>query len=108
MRVRAIFKLPDVIAPGFGVPLIYAETFTSHAKSTPVKGINMYKVQRERLPGGKANGIVIRLDWVLRSCFLLPDFGKAVPKGWRSSTILDVCDSFFLNDTLDPDSYDNL
>lgn len=108
MRVRAIFKLPEVLASGFDVPLVYAETFTKHAKSKPVKGINMYKVQRERDPEKRARGIVIRLDWVLRSCFLLPDFGKAVPKGWRSATILDVCDTFYLNDTLDPDSYDNL
>ena len=100
-QVRLIFKLPkrasddlfpDVLAPGH---LVYIERFTRLTAPDPVHG--MYKVKRLRNANGARLASVVEVRNIRRSCHLLPEIGPVVPREWTSSTVLDRCDTFWLN-----------
>lgn len=59
----------------------------------------------DRILGGRRQGIVIRLDDVVRSCQLIPRFDGAVNRLWTTDNVLDLCLDFYVNNYLDRDSY---
>lgn len=104
VRVRVIFKVPDSISPFYKHPLVYVDLFTKPPKSRE-NAIKMFKVQYERNQDKQIQLAVICLDWIQRSCFLLPIFGVSTPLGWRTWTILDLCSQYYMDDLLDIDSF---
>jgi hypothetical protein len=44
---------------------------------------------------------VIPVSSIRRSVHLFPKFGPIAPKEWTSSTVLDLCSTFFVNSQTD-------
>lgn len=112
-RVRLVFTLPKktcdeflpgVIAPG---PLAYIEWFTAFTNPDPVHG--MYRVTRCRgpEPGRARLASVVPVKNIRRSCHLFPvaPRGGIYPRDWTSSTVLDLCDSFWVSPFSDTHMY---
>ncbi|KAI0738856.1 hypothetical protein C8Q80DRAFT_1222176 [Daedaleopsis nitida] len=89
-RVRAIFRLPD-----FKHPLAYVEWFTPFRRPEPDTG--MFKVSHSHYRGGRRRASIIPLTQIVRSCHLLPIWGKHVDPAWTSKNVLDKCTRFFVN-----------
>ncbi|KZV89896.1 hypothetical protein EXIGLDRAFT_838215 [Exidia glandulosa HHB12029] len=101
VRIRAIFTLPERFH--YEHPLIFFELFNPfHAVRSADVGLlrTTYSVRN----GQKRVGIM-RLDSVVRSCFLYPHFGDRVDRTWTSDTVLDVAKTFFLNEFSDDAMY---
>lgn len=64
----------------------------------------MYKVTR-MIRNGQRVASIIRVDTILSSVHLFPQFGATVPQGWNTFTVLDHCSSFYVNPFADIDSY---
>ena len=84
-------------------PLAYIEWFTVFTARDPAHG--MYKVVRCRDAHGARLASVIEVSWIRRSCHLLPSFGRSAPREWTSSTVLDECETFFVNPFTDQHMY---
>ncbi|KAG8948908.1 hypothetical protein FRC03_000539 [Tulasnella sp. 419] len=104
VQVRAMFTVPKHIA-NYPHPLAYVEYFTNFTRmpnprtkllevSRVVSGIN-----------NKRQSAVICLDSIYRSCHLIPKFGKKVDARWKAETVLEQCNHFYVNDSLDLHSY---
>lgn len=100
-QLRAIFDLLPILqdlcpASASARPhLAYLELFTPFT-SRPERYTRLYKVARSYL-GLERRAIVVPLDKIYRSCHLLPDFGKEANKDWTSDSMLETCNTFFLN-----------
>src|SRR5258708_24410853 len=64
----------------------------------------MYKVSRSFL-NGQRNAGIISVDSIICSVHLFPRFGSAFPREWNSFTVLDKCNSFYINPFTDMYSY---
>ncbi|KAG1763892.1 hypothetical protein EV702DRAFT_1018819 [Suillus placidus] len=109
-QVRVVFSLPSkslplLFPPTVQVPshLAYIEWFSPFALA-PDRHHGLYKVSRSFLGGAKVASIV-PLSKIVRSAHLLPNFGAVVPREWSSDTVLDDCDTFWLNSYLDRFTY---
>ncbi|KAG2160175.1 uncharacterized protein EDB93DRAFT_1113727 [Suillus bovinus] len=98
MGMEVIFSLPSkslslLVAPTVQVPshLAYIEWFTPF-RSTPDQCHGLYKLSRSFRGGEKLT---------MRSVHLIPNFGAVVPREWTSDTVLDDCNTFWLNSYLD-------
>ncbi|KAG2031147.1 hypothetical protein BDR03DRAFT_994793 [Suillus americanus] len=108
--VEVVFSLPSkslplLFPPTVQVPshLAYIEWFSPFALA-PDRHHSLYKVSRSFLGGAKVASIV-PLSKIVRSAHLLPNFGAVVPREWSSDTVLDDCDTFWLNSYLDRFTY---
>ncbi|KAI0634746.1 hypothetical protein C8Q77DRAFT_1253414 [Trametes polyzona] len=108
-QLRLVFKLPpaastelfpDVIAPGY---LAYVERFTPF--TPPSRDHGLYKVSRQRDSAGARLATVVEVRSIRRSCHLFPITGAVIPREWTSSTVLDTCESFWLNSFSDLHMY---
>jgi hypothetical protein len=110
-QVHAVFHLPNrtvhEVCPSLDTSpatfLAYVEWF-SPLVTIPDPAHHMYRVSRLRKDGEPRGGI-IPVDWVLRSIHLLPCFGPVVPQQWSSFTVLDQCQTFYVNPFTDVHSY---
>ncbi|KAG2154472.1 uncharacterized protein EDB93DRAFT_1320123 [Suillus bovinus] len=75
-QVRAVFALP--------------------AKSIPLLFPPTVELSRS-MDGGEKVASVVPLANIVRSVHLIPNFGAVVPREWTSDTVLDDCNSFWLN-----------
>jgi hypothetical protein len=100
-QIHIIFKLPDrLIAILFGLdiespgPLVYVEWFTKlHMKG---QDHQLYLVAHRKKDGEQETGI-IHLDQIMQQCQLYPKFRPKLDHQWKSHSVLEQCDSFFLN-----------
>lgn len=102
VQVRVIFKLPpalinryldgDATVPEF---FAYVELF-SRVPTAAERNHGLYRIKREHENDHRAVRI-IPLASISRSVQLLPKFGPAAPRSWSSSTVLDECETFFIN-----------
>lgn len=107
-RVRVIFSLPPHLrAPGTASKLAYVEWFTPFRAPDPVHG--MRSVSRSTR-GYRPHVTVIPIENIVRSCHLLPAFGRSVKRSWRKRSPLDdpSCKTFYLNPWLDLRTFINL
>ncbi|KAJ7709363.1 hypothetical protein B0H16DRAFT_1679153 [Mycena metata] len=111
-QVRVVFSIPprDIpnLFPSGLVPpqhLAYVEWFSPF--TTPEPHHLMYKVKRS-LRDGYRIASIIPLANIRRSVHLLPKFGPVAPSAWKSSTVLDDCPAFFVNNTTDRHIYATL
>lgn len=103
VQVRVVFKMhersmaelfPLVTPDCCPKHLAYVEWFTP--LTTPHRDHGLYKISRALRQGARLASI-IPVEDIERSCHLYPDFGPTAPREWTSSTVLDLCPSFFVN-----------
>jgi hypothetical protein len=111
-QVRVVFELPDrVISEVFtscgtlAPPryLAYVEWFTPIPATADHKH-GMYRVSR-LTENGCWSASIIRVESIVRSIHLVPHFGPVMPQGWNSFTVLELCNTFYINTFADVDSY---
>ncbi|KAF8810333.1 hypothetical protein BYT27DRAFT_7281682 [Phlegmacium glaucopus] len=95
-QLRAIFSLPEHLQhPHLPIQLAYIEWFTPFR--APHADSGFFPLTR----ASQNNGLVaeiIPLDRIVSSCHLMPRYGtKYHPAKWDSDTVLEECNSFFLN-----------
>ncbi|KAJ7603583.1 hypothetical protein FB45DRAFT_1087710 [Roridomyces roridus] len=109
VQIRAVFTLPErhlrhLFQPGILPPkyLAYVEWFTPFASPEPHH--LLYKLKRS-LKDGERLASIVPVGNLRRSIHLLPKFGPVAPAGWKSSTVLDQCTTFFVNSMTDRHVY---
>jgi hypothetical protein len=104
--VRAIFSIKPNVAL-YPYLLAYVEYFTNF-KEQPHRHTGLYEVSRTKSSSGKRQSAVVPLDTLYRSCHLIPKFGASIPPHWKSSNVLEICNTFYLNDMIDLPLYQTL
>lgn len=92
-RVRVIFCIP----PEFGEyaePVAYVDWYKP--LQSPVVGIGLHQVSLSSR-NLRQRSSIIPVSTIVRSCHLIPVFGRSMNLGWTSDTVLDLCKSFYLN-----------
>ena len=108
-QIRVVFQVPSCVIqnvfPNSNSPsyLAYVEWFTPLPQS-PDPNHLMYKVSR-LTDGGHRHSSIIPVESIISSVHLLPCFGLATPRGWNSFSVLDLCNSFYVNPFNCQDSY---
>jgi hypothetical protein len=110
-QLRVVFKIPekvvnlvfpsDVVTPP--KHLAYVEWFTA-LPATPDPVNSMYRVSkliRNRVQVAS----IIPVEMILCSVHLYPRFGPITPRDWDSSTVLEQCQSFYVNPFTNRNSY---
>ena len=92
--------LPSHLAPSH---LVYVEWFS--APSAPNPSHEMSQVSRSYRSHGCRSASIIPLSEVCQSVQLFLIFGPVTPKEWRSSTVLEECQNFYINPFLDKRMY---
>ncbi|KAF8124506.1 hypothetical protein K438DRAFT_2154332 [Mycena galopus ATCC 62051] len=92
-RVRVIFKLPENHG-NYPDPLAYIDWFKP--LTTPVADLEMYRVSLSTRMHHQKSEIIPVTD-IVRSCHLIPRFGRRVDPTWTSENVLDHCKEFYLN-----------
>ncbi|TDL30231.1 hypothetical protein BD410DRAFT_709709, partial [Rickenella mellea] len=101
-RVRIIFTLPtsftNFVKHAPTEHLVYVEWFTRPC-SEPDEASLLYEVKKQRETGtGEIVGEIIKLTDIRHSIQLFPKCGsKPINKAWTSATVLDQCESFYIN-----------
>jgi hypothetical protein len=57
------------------------------------------------LRNGRRSTSIIRVDTILSSVHLFPRFGATTPREWNTFTVLELCNTFYVNPFADVDSY---
>ena len=57
------------------------------------------------MQGGYRHATIIPLDAILCSVHLIPHFGPGTPPEWNCFTVLEKCNSFFVNPFTDVRNY---
>ncbi|KAG1721919.1 hypothetical protein EDB19DRAFT_1646112, partial [Suillus lakei] len=100
-QVRVVFKLISLAATAlFRTPakspthLAYVEWFMPFGQ--PEANHGLYKISRF-ICNGECLASIIDVSDIHRSVHLIPKFGPIAPREWTSSTILELCSTFFVN-----------
>ena len=109
-QVHVVFELPNRVIPEvfstLDTPpkhLVYVEWFTSlPARPDPKHG--MYRVSR-LTENGQQSASVISIESIICSVHLIPQFGPVMPQGWNSFTVLERCNTFYVNPFANVHSY---
>ncbi|KAK7029714.1 hypothetical protein R3P38DRAFT_3314401 [Favolaschia claudopus] len=92
-RVRVIFRLPNLYGT-YPEPLAYVEWYKPFNR--PVSDLGMYQLSLSSR-NHRQNAQIIPVSDIMRSCHLIPVFGRHVDSTWTSEQVLNQCKSFFLN-----------
>ena len=102
-RIRVVFSLPErslstLFNPGVKIPalLAYVQWF-SPFPNEPDWNHLLYKIKPLKDTDRSHIASVIPLKNIRHSAHLIPKFGSFAPQEWTSSTVLDLCDTFFIN-----------
>jgi hypothetical protein len=105
-QVRVMFTLPPKSIPLLFPPtvhlpthLAYVEWFTPFPPA-PDHNSGLYKLSRS-LHGGDTMASIVSVADIERSVHLIPRFGVMAPREWTSETVLEDCDTFWLNSYID-------
>jgi len=92
--------------PGTIIPqhLVYVEWYTPF-QDLPERNHLLYKISplQDQTSGPICS--VIPLANIRYSIHLIPRFGPSAPQEWTHSNVLDLCNTFFVNDFTDKHSY---
>ena len=110
-QVRVVFEIPNAAipqvfpSPDITVPthLAYVEWFSA-LSTTPDPRHKMHKVSRLTRRGCQC-ACIISADSILGSVHLIPRFGHVVPREWNSFTVLEQCETFYINPFKDIHTY---
>ena len=64
----------------------------------------LYRVSRQ-MCNGRRSASIIPVDMILHSVHLIPRFEPVMPKEWNSFTVLDQCQTFYVNPFCNIHSY---
>jgi len=105
-----VFEIPDKVIPELfsllNAPpkhLVYIEWFTP-IPATPDPKHSIYRVSR-LTENGHRSASIIRVETIICSIHLIPQFGPVMPQEWNSFTVLKLCNSFYINPFADVHSY---
>ncbi len=109
-QVRVVFELPNRVIPEvfslLDTPpkyLAYVEWFTP-LPAIPDPKHGMYRVSR-LTENGHRSASIITVESIVRSIHLIPHFGPVMPREWNSFTVLELCNTFYVNPFADVHSY---
>ena len=109
-QVRVVFELPNRVIPEvfslLDTPpkhLAYVEWFTP-IPATPDPKHGMYRMSK-LTENGHRSASVIQVDSIVCSVHLIPQFGPVIPWKWNSFTVLELCNTFYVNLFADVQSY---
>ena len=107
-QVHVVFQFPEnaSLLLGCDIPschFAYVEWF-SKIGGAPDRNHKMFKVTRLSQDGRRV-GSIIPLSRIRRSVHLFPKFGQVAPREWTSATVLEKCDTFYVNQLSDRHSY---
>jgi hypothetical protein len=112
-RIHAIFTLPaDALRHWFPVGhkpaeyLTYVEWFTPF-KPSPEPNHLFYKISKH-LVRGEQQASIVPVELICQSVHLLLKFGPIIPEEWKSSNVLDLCGTFYVNTFSEHLSYSSL
>ena len=100
-QVRTILSLPPHLqrlrphADEDHSHLAYIELFTPF-EDRPEPYSGLYTVSRS-YQNMQRKAAIIPVSSIFRSCHLVTDCGDAIEVGWKSETVLEQCEDFFLN-----------
>ena len=57
------------------------------------------------MPGGRRCASVIPVDSIIGSVHLIPRFGPVTPREWNSFSVLELCNTFYVNPFSSRDNY---
>ncbi|KAF9522133.1 hypothetical protein CPB83DRAFT_872088 [Crepidotus variabilis] len=101
-QIHCVFVLPSKVQkewfPGQSPPshLAYVEWFTPFASLRPGRDHGLYKISK-RTTDGQQRASVIPINLIKQSAHLIPAFGPIAPAEWKSSTVLEVASSLYVN-----------
>jgi Plavaka transposase len=112
-QIRIVFQLSSTVASSVFLPsrpappayLTYVEWFSP--PSTPDPSHRMCRITRQFGSHGRRSASVIPLTDILRSVQLFPVFGPVASRVWKGATVLEECQSFYVNPFLDKHMYQN-
>ena len=90
----------DTVPPTY---LVYVEWFSPLSAAPDPKHL-MYRVSRP-IENERRSAAIIPLDRIVCSVHLIPRFGPVTPPEWSSFTVLDQCQTFYVNPFTDRSSY---
>ncbi|KIL54913.1 hypothetical protein M378DRAFT_91716, partial [Amanita muscaria Koide BX008] len=108
-QVRAIFSISQAartyLKSSRPLPqyLAYVEWFTCF-RQEPERNTGMFKVTRSFV-GTSRLSEVIPVSNIVQSIHLFPLHGPAIPREWKSSTVLELCNTFLVNQFTDRRTY---
>ena len=109
-QVRVVFELPNQaiseVFRSLDTPpkhLAYVEWFTP-IPATPDPKHGMYRVSR-LTENGRRSASIIQVESIVRSIHLIPQFGPVMPQEWNSFTVMEFCNTFYINPFSNVQSY---
>lgn len=111
-QLRVIFRIPErlnfLIFGAISPPthLAYIEWFSRPTHVDPDS--KMYPISCSKDSHGKRDAAVVELSTIVRSCHLFPKFGEKAPLNWSSDTVLEKCNSFFINNFVNHLTYQTI
>ncbi|KAG2029856.1 hypothetical protein BDR03DRAFT_975485 [Suillus americanus] len=94
----ALFHTPENLPTHFA----YVEWFTPFGQ--PEANHGLYKISH-LVRNGERLASIIDISDIRRSVHLIPKFGPVAPREWTSSTVLELCSTFFINSFSDRHAY---
>lgn len=101
-HVRVIFALPLHFRVFSLHPLAYVEWCTPFRASDPTNGL--FSVSHSTRMG-HPNAEVMPINRIVRSCHLIPLYGRAKDPQWTSENVRDLCRTFLVNAYFDVHSF---
>ncbi|KAG9015665.1 hypothetical protein FRB90_004553 [Tulasnella sp. 427] len=100
-RVKVLFKLPESIDAKQSQPLLaYVEWFTPISEKRVDPGSGFVRIKPSQVQGQRETS-VIPATAIIRSCHLIPRYGKERDVHWNADNVLDRCDEFLFNPHFD-------
>ncbi|KAJ7121947.1 hypothetical protein C8R43DRAFT_1148665, partial [Mycena crocata] len=93
VRVRVIFRLPEAMV-SYSEPLLYVDWFKPLQRPDPHLGMHRVSLSSRN---HHQKSSIIPIGDVVRSCHLIPVFGRVADRTWTSETVLDKAKRFYLN-----------
>lgn len=90
--------MPEIYGVHQVHPLAYIEWFTPFRTPDPLTG--MYIISRSSR-SHHVYAEIIEVDRLVRNCHLIPKCGKQINPDWTFESVLDKCNTFYLNSFVD-------
>ncbi|KAF8264069.1 hypothetical protein EI94DRAFT_1703538 [Lactarius quietus] len=110
-HIRVVFRLPEKSIPTlFGMEhnipkhLVYVEWYTAFTPNPDPDNL-LYKISPKMDRDGGRMCSIIPLANIRRSVHLFPKFGAVAPQEWKSNTVLDMANVFYVNSFTDSHLY---
>ncbi|KAL1685054.1 hypothetical protein GGG16DRAFT_67074 [Schizophyllum commune] len=95
-RIRLLFRLPSEIG-SYPHPLAYVDFYTPLSDNAAFnKDLGMFNIKLATRQGVQ-HSAVIPVTRIVRSCHLIPVFGRSVNPHWTATRALDLAPKFYLN-----------